>query len=121
MSPGERTYFDHKYDATTRLGTEWAGHVSVRGAYEWDPATHVDGVTEADIVGVEACLWTETMATFDDVEYMAFPRLLALAEVAATRREESSWEDFRTRLPALGRELDDLGVSYFRSPEVDWT
>ena len=120
MSPAARTYFDHKYDAATKLGTEWAGRVSVRDAYEWDPATQVEGVVEADVVGVEACLWSETMPTFADVEYMAFPRLLALAAVAATRPEERRWDDFRARLPALGRELDDLGVGYFRSPGVDW-
>jgi len=120
MSPATRTYFDLKYDAATKLGTEWAGHVSVRDAYEWDPATQVGGVTEADVLGVEACLWSETMATLSDVEFMAFPRLLALAEVAATAREEHRWDDFRARLPALGRELDELGVSYFRAPGVDW-
>jgi hexosaminidase len=115
MSPGERTYLDHKYDPTTELGTQWAGHVSVRDAFEWDPETHVEGVTEADVVGVEACLWTETMATFRDVEYMAFPRLLALAEVAATQRAQRSWADFESRLPALLGSLDELGVTYFRA------
>jgi len=120
MSPATRTYFDLKYDAETKIGTEWAGHVSVRDAYEWDPVTQVDGVAEADVLGVEACLWSETMPTLADVEFMAFPRLLALAEVAATRREDRRWEDIRKRLPAVGRDLDELGVSYFRSPDVDW-
>ena len=115
MSPAARTYFDHKYDATTKLGTEWAGHVSVRDAYDWDPATQVDGVAEADVLGVEACLWSETMATLGDVEFMAFPRLLALAEVAATPPAQRDWEDFRARLAGpRGRELDELGVTYFR-------
>ena len=39
MSPASRTYFDHKYDETTKLGTQWAGHIGVRDAYDWDPAT----------------------------------------------------------------------------------
>jgi hexosaminidase len=60
------------------------------------------------------------MPTLADVELMAFPRLLALAEVASTQPHERSWAAFRTRLPALGRELDEIGVSYFRSPDVDW-
>jgi hexosaminidase len=115
MSPATRTYFDLKYDATTQLGTEWAGHVGVRDAYEWDPATQVDGVSESDVLGVEAALWSETLATMRDVEYMAFPRLLALAEVAATRPETRRWDDFAARLPKLERQLDKLGVSYFRA------
>jgi len=114
MSPATRTYFDLKYDATTRLGTAWAGHVSVRDAYEWDPAAEVEGVSEADVLGVEACLWTETMSTLGDVECMAFPRLLALAEVASAQPEERSWDDFAARLPELRRRLDELGVTYFR-------
>ncbi len=114
ISPAARTYFDHKYDAGTKLGTEWAGHVSVRDAYEWDPATEVEGVTEADVVGVEAALWSETMSTLGEVEYMAFPRLLALAEVAVTQPAQRSWADFEARLPALLGSLDELGVTYFR-------
>jgi N-acetyl-beta-hexosaminidase len=46
---------------------------------------------------------------------MAFPRLLALAEVAATQPNERRWDDFAARLPELERQLDELGVAYFRS------
>jgi hexosaminidase len=83
MSPATRTYFDQKYDATTELGLEWAGHISVEDAAGWDPATFVDGVGEDDILGVEACLWSETLLTYEDVEFMAFPRLDALAAIAS--------------------------------------
>jgi hexosaminidase len=115
MSPATRTYFDLKYDARTELGTDWAGHVSVRDAYEWDPATEVEGVSEGDVLGVEAALWSETMATMRDVEYMAFPRLLALAEVASTQPAQRRWDDFRAHLPALERGLDEVGVTYHRA------
>jgi hexosaminidase len=89
MSPATRTYLDMKLDATTKLGLEWAGYVSVRDASNWDPATQVEGVGEADVIGVEACIWSETLETFADVEYMAFPRLVGVAGVArgaVTRR-----------------------------------
>ena len=111
MSPGSRTYFDHKYDATTKLGTQWAGHIGVRDAYDWDPG---------DVLGVEAALWSETLASRDDLEFMAFPRLLALAEVASTPQHDRDWDDFRARLAAHGEELEAIGVNYFRSPEIDW-
>jgi len=54
----------------------------LRDSYDWDPATVLDGVGEAAIVGVEAALWTETLATLDELETMLFPRLCAVAEVA---------------------------------------
>jgi hexosaminidase len=79
-----------KYNPTTRLGTAWAGYVSVEDAGNWDPATLVDGVGEEDIVGVEGCLWTETIETYADIEEMAFPRLDALAAIASRTREASS-------------------------------
>ena len=46
---------------------------------------------------------------------MAFPRLPALAEVASTPPAQRSWDDFRARLPALQRSLDELGVTYHRA------
>ena len=82
MSPATRTYLDMKLDATTRLGLEWAGYVGVRDASRWDPATQVEGVGEAEVIGVEACLWSETLETYHDVEEMAFPRLVGIAGVA---------------------------------------
>ena len=101
-----------KYDATTELGTVWAGYVGVRDAYEWDPGD--------DVLGVEAALWSETLASIADVEYMAFPRLLATAEVASVSAEERDWEDFRARLAEHGPQLEALGVNFFRAPEVHW-
>ena len=111
MSPASRTYLDMKYDRTTVLGTEWAGHVGVRDAYEWDPG---------DVLGVEAAVWTETLQTFADVEFMAFPRLLALAEVAWSPAEQRDWRDLRMRLAEHEPQLAALGVNFFRSPEIPW-
>ena len=61
MSPAARAYLDMKYDAATPVGGTWAGFIDERRAYEWDPATQVPGVGEADILGVEAPLWSETI------------------------------------------------------------
>ncbi len=111
MSPAAHAYLDQKYDETTELGTSWAGYVEVRDAYEWDPG---------DVLGVEAALWSETLETLADVELMAFPRLLALAEVACAPAEERNWEDFRERLTAEGPQLEALSLNFFRSPEIPW-
>jgi hexosaminidase len=111
MSPASRTYLDMKYDRSTGLGSEWAGYVGVRHAYEWDPG---------DVLGVEAAVWTETLETFADVEFMAFPRLLALAEIAWSPTEQRDWQDFRTRVAEHEPQLAALGVNFFRSPEIPW-
>jgi len=120
MSPASRTYLDMKYDASTQLGLEWAGHVEVRDAYDWDPALQVPGVAEGDVLGVEAALWSETLETMADVELMAFPRLAAIAEVGWSAQSERDWDDFRRRLAAHGPELQARGVNFHRSPQIAW-
>jgi len=115
MSPAPHTYLDQKYDSSTELGLTWAGAVEVRDAYEWDPGTVIKG---ADVLGVEAALWTETTETRDDVDTMVFPRLLATAEVGWSPAHD--WDDFRTRLAAHGPLLRELGVNFHPSKQIDW-
>jgi hexosaminidase len=109
MSPAPHTYLDQKYDDETELGLSWAGNVDVRDAYEWDPG---------DVLGIEAALWTETVADFDAAAYMTLPRLPAVAEVGWSPRRD--WEGFRTRLAAHAPRWEALGLRYHRSPQIDW-
>jgi hexosaminidase len=109
MSPAAHAYLDMKYDADTPLGQTWAGLVEVRDAYEWDPG---------DALGVEAPLWSETLASIGDAEYMLLPRLPAIAEVGWSRRR--GWEDFRTRLAAEAPRWEALGARWHRSPQIPW-
>jgi hexosaminidase len=120
MSPAEKTYLDMKYDRSTALGLSWAGFTSVRDAYDWDPATTLPGVAERDVLGVEAPLWSETLESIADVEYMALPRLLGHAEIGWSPRRGRSWDDYRRRLAAHGRRLEALGVGYYRAPGIPW-
>jgi len=120
MSPGDRVYLDMKYDPSTPLGQEWAGHVEVRDSYDWDPATLVESVGEDAILGVEAPLWTETLRTLRDVETMLFPRLCAVAEVAWTPQDARDWDDFRTRVAREAPRWEAAGIAYTRSPQIDW-
>lgn len=120
MSPASKSYLDMKYDATTKLGLVWAGLVDVPTAYNWDPATQVEGVTESDILGVEAPLWSETLTTLDDIEYMAFPRLLGFAEMGWTPQAQREWNGYVPRLAAHGPRLKAMGINFFASPQVAW-
>ena len=120
LSPADRAYLDMKYDGSTELGYDWAGYVDVRDAYDWDPATLIDGVEEADVLGVEAALWTETVAEIGDVETMAYPRLPAIAEVAWSPSGRRGWADFRLRLAAQETWWAAMGIRFHRSPQVPW-
>lgn len=120
MSPASKVYLDMKYDDTTRIGQTWAGTTEIDDAYDWDPATLIDGVGEDRIEGVEMALWTETVVTLDDVEHLAFPRLPAVAEVAWTPQGERSFDAFAARLAPMATVWDRWGVDYHRSPRITW-
>jgi hexosaminidase len=120
LSPAARTYLDMKYDSATALGLDWAGLIEVRDAYEWEPATWLPGVAPEAILGVEAPLWSETLDSMHEVEFMAFPRLSALAEVAWSPASQRRWDEFRLRLGAQTPRWTALGVHYYRSPLVPW-
>lgn len=118
ISPAQRCYLDMKYDSTTELGLNWAAYIEVDDAYNWHPTTLVEGIGSEDIIGIESPLWAETIETLDDIEYLAFPRLIGHAEIGWSSPGDLSWEGFRKRLQAHGALLDNLGVNYYRSPRV---
>jgi hexosaminidase len=120
MSPADRIYLDMKYTADTPLGLDWAGLVEVQDAYSWEPATHIEGVGEGDILGVEAPLWGETVEDIDDAEFLAFPRLPGAAEIGWSPAQGRWWEEYRLRLAAQGPRWHALSVNFYRSPQVPW-
>jgi hexosaminidase len=120
FSPASKAYLDMQYDASTPLGLNWAGYLSVSAAYRWDPTTFIRGIPEPMIMGIEGPLWSETLRTIQDVEYMAFPRLPGLAELAWSPLAGRNWNEYRLRLGAQGERLAAMGVNYYHTPEVDF-
>jgi hexosaminidase len=120
LSPAKKVYLDMKYTPATELGQHWAAYVEVRDAYDWDPATYMQGVTERDIIGVEAPIWSETVRNITAVEYLLMPRLPAVAELAWTPQASRDWESFRTRIVTHQRRWNYLGVNFYRSPQLPW-
>jgi hexosaminidase len=133
MAPANHTYLDQKYLVTARssvppsLGMNWAcpSGCDVSSAYDWNPGGFVSGVTDRNVIGVEGAMWTETIATMTSADYMVFPRLIALAEVAwspAAHRAKGSpaARDFLRRLAAQGARLQAAGVNFYPSTQVPW-
>ena len=74
-----------------------------------------------NVAGREGCAWTEYMPTEEHLEYMMFPRLLAIAELAWTPAENLSWDKFRAKLPAFQDALRSRGFNVYdlhNAPEV---
>ena len=98
MSPAKKAYLDMQYDSLSPYGLHWAGYISVQDAYNWDPLSYVPGLDADQILGIEAPLWSETISDSSGLEYLAFPRLIGLAELGWTPQSLRSWEDFNRRL-----------------------
>jgi hexosaminidase len=134
LSPADRVYLDMRYDPATTLGLDWAGHVEVRDAYQWEPSALLegsgepgtgapedrDGVEEGAVLGVEAALWSETLRDLGDAERMTLPRLPGIAEVAWSPAGTRDWEGYRRRLAAHGPRWSAMGLRWHRSPQVPW-
>lgn len=120
LSPAKHAYMDMKYDSTTVLGLKWAGYTEVDDGYIWDPASLVEGIDRANILGVEAPLWTETIETLDDIEYMIFPRLPGYAEIGWTSSEHRDWDEYKIRLGKQKQRFEAMGINFYPSPLVPW-
>ncbi|WP_050931157.1 beta-N-acetylhexosaminidase [Streptomyces xinghaiensis] len=120
LSPANRAYLDMKYDENTPLGLSWAGYVEAQQSYDWDPGSYLQGVAEDKILGVEAPMWSETLETNDNIEFMAFPRLPGIAELGWSPAATHDWADYRQRIATHGPRWDALGIDYYRSPQIPW-
>jgi hexosaminidase len=119
LSPANKAYLDMKYDASTPIGLDWAALISVKDAYDWEPGSYMDGLEEADILGLEAPLWTETVVTMKDIEYLSFPRVIGIAELAWSPKGQD-WEEYRQRLASHGKRMEAMEINFYKSPDVDW-
>ena len=119
MSPSDKIYLDIKYNDSTKLGLTWAGLNDVKDAYSWKPDSLIEGVDGENILGVEAPLWTETIVTRNDLEYMVFPRLIGVAEIAWSKEENRNWEGYKERLTKHTMRLDNLNINYYKSEYLE--
>jgi hexosaminidase len=120
MSPAKNAYLDMKYNASTRIGLDWAGYIEVDEAYNWNPAKLIKGITKENIIGIEAPLWTETVKTMRDIEYLAFPRILGYAEIGWSSSEGRNWNEYKMRLSEHGKRLNAMKVNFYKSSKVPW-
>ncbi|CAH0220234.1 beta-N-acetylhexosaminidase [Plantibacter cousiniae (nom. nud.)] len=121
MSPADAAYLDMQYPDVATAGLTWAdGPTSVERSAVWEPTEIVEGVGEQDILGVEAPLWTETVADVQTLEFLVFPRVASIAEIGWSERRAPDWSDFRVRLAELAQGWSAAGIAFHRSPEVSW-
>lgn len=120
LSPAKKTYLDMQYDTLSPYGLHWAAYIPVDTAYVWTPETYVDQIPKNMILGIEAPLWSETISNIEELEYLAFPRIIGYSELSWSTEENRDWENFRVRLANQTPFLDMMNVKYYASPKIDW-
>jgi len=115
MTPNSHLYFDY-YQSDPRTQPEAiGGYIPLRKVYEYEPVpAEVAAEKAKHILGAQGNIWTEYMPTSEQVEYMAFPRALALAEVVWSNPKQRDWADFYERLQQHYGLLQKLHVNYYR-------
>lgn len=113
MTPGSPFYFDHSQGKSELEPPSWGGHNSLLKVYSFDP---VPGEIAADkthhILGGQANLWTERIATQDHLEYMLLPRLLALSETLWTPLTQKDSINFVNKLDGHLNMLSSLNYNF---------
>ncbi|MFI6817806.1 beta-N-acetylhexosaminidase [Nonomuraea sp. NPDC050328] len=118
MCPHTPTYFDHYQADPAREPLAIGGLTTLEDVYAYRPVpAGLDDDDAERILGTQAQLWSEYLPTAAHVEYMAFPRLCALAEVAWGTAGE--YPEFAARLLGHRERLDHLGVAYRRPVEAE--
>jgi len=99
LSPVQYLYFDQRYTKSRgEYGHTWSTPISLKKVYSYRPKN------SRYIKGIQANLWSETLLNEHIADYLAWPRTLALSEVAWSDPKSRNWSEFKKRLYSSGVE-----------------
>ncbi|EKO5174514.1 TPA: beta-N-acetylhexosaminidase [Vibrio vulnificus] len=115
LQPAQTTYLDMTQDyAPEEPGVDWANPLPLEKAYNYEPLANIpaDDPIHKRIWGIQTALWCEIINNPERMDYMLFPRIIALAEACWTQKEHRDWNDFLSRLKGHLPLLDKQGIKY---------
>ncbi|HDY7995552.1 TPA: beta-N-acetylhexosaminidase [Vibrio vulnificus] len=115
LQPAQTTYLDMTQDyAPEEPGVDWANPLPLEKAYNYEPLANIpaDDPIHKRIWGIQTALWCEIINNPERMDYMVFPRIIALAEACWTQKEHRDWKDFLSRLKGHLPLLDKQGIKY---------
>jgi hexosaminidase len=115
MAPNSFTYFD-LYQGDPELEPDAYSSLYLSKVYQFDPVPQdINNDKKHHILGGHGCLWTETVQTFGHVEYMIFPRMLALSETIWSPKVNLDWNSFINRMEHHQLDLENQGINFSKS------
>jgi hexosaminidase len=116
MCPQADLYFDHYQADPATEPLAIGGMTTLEDVYGHEPVPAALGPAEAGrVLGPQGCVWTEYIATPEDVERMTYPRALALAEIAWSLPADRDLAHFAKRFARERAWLDRMRVAYSRA------
>ena len=116
MSPAAYLYFDYYQGEPECEPLAIGGYTPLKKVYLYEPVPRNLTKEQAKhIIGVQANTWTEYIPTYTDLQYMDFPRIAALCEIAWSKAENKNYDCFLARLETLFKSYDKMNVNYSRS------
>ena len=113
MAPTSHTYFDYYQGPAEGEPLAIGGHLALKKVYHYDPVPAAIAPEKTEhVLGVQGQLWGEYISTLRHLEYMAYPRAAALAEVGWSPNASKNYEDFLARLRYHLERLKTIDISY---------
>lgn len=114
LCPRLPLYFDFDQFETHKYGRRWEGFCDLKSLYNYPDREHdLLNKFRGQIMGIQACIWTERIQNEKRLDYMLFPRIFALSEAGWTSEVNKSYESFENRLKTLLPFLEQTGIYYF--------
>lgn len=120
MTPKDFCYFDYSQaeDRTGEPFVRFKNYVPLSKVYSYDPIPEELNKQEAEmILGAQANMWTNFVKSPSHVEYMTFPRLLALAELTWSSKENKNYDRFLEKLNTQYPRLEQRHIVYRKPPQ----
>jgi hexosaminidase len=113
MTPTSHCYFDYYQSTNEDEPISIGGFLPLEKVFSFNPIPQELTAEEAQyIIGVQGNVWTEYMPTEEQVEYMVFPRILAISEVAWSTQDKRDFKGFVNRVEHFNQRLEALDINY---------
>ena len=111
MTPSSTCYFNFYQSDPVSEPLAFGGYLPLSMVYNYDPVpTELNDLDAKYIMGAQANLWTEYISTAEQAEYMAFPRVSALAEILWSPKINQYWDSFRKRMSSEFDRYKNLNI-----------
>jgi hexosaminidase len=113
LTPQSHCYFDHYQSENENEPLAIGGFLPLEKVYHFNPIpTELNKEESKYVLGAQGNVWTEYLSTPEKVEYMVFPRAIALSEAIWSLSVHKNYDDFINRLEIFNKRLDVMNVNY---------